>query len=260
MQYQRLSEKAGNSESAKEFIANPLKNPQSLEESKQAAVKKIIDQAEAEKTSPLSEKTVLQEVDSLINSIKETPKAAEDTLQTAEQETAQAPVLTKTQVRQAKKQDLIKNIFDVVSSKLGAKTYIQQKDLFGANATKMRLSMLPEIFGSIADTRNVDRAIGKKRINSSNKDALELYLLLNGNNKKYVNYLLKKRNADNTRMFEVKDIISMVKKAEAKIQQEKKVNPQYRARDARKYYNHLYESKIQQYGKLTRAKKVNTKA
>ena len=77
--------------------------------------------------------------------------------------------------------------------------------------------MLPEIFSSIADTRKADRAVGKHRINSSNKDALDLYLLINGSNKKYVNYLLKKRNVDNSRMFEVKDIISMVKKAEAKI-------------------------------------------
>ena len=63
----------------------------------------------------------------------------------------------------------------------------------------------------IADTRKIDRAVGKTRINSSNKDALELYLLINGSNKKFVNYLLKKRNIDNTRMFEVKNIIEIVK-------------------------------------------------
>lgn len=116
----------------------------------------------------------------------------------------------------------------------------------------MRLGMLPEIFSSIADTRKADRAVGKHRINSSNKDALDLYLLINGSNKKYVNYLLKKRNVDNSRMFEVKDIISMVKKAEAKIAEDKKINPEYRARDARKYYNHLYEAKLEQYGKVKR--------
>ena len=53
-------------------------------------------------------------------------------------------------------------------------------------------------------------------------------------------------------MFEVKDIISMVKKAEAKIAEDKKINPEYRARDARKYYNHLYEAKLEQYGKVKR--------
>ena len=73
--------------------------------------------------------------------------------------------------------------------------------------------------------------------------------------------MLKKRNADNTRMFEVKDIIASVRKAEAKIAADKKTNPDYRANDARKYYNHLYEAKLQQYGKIKRpAKQVNTKA
>ena len=160
--------------------------------------------------------------------------------------------------KKANKEEIKKNIFEIISSKLGPKTYAKQQDAFGAYATKIRLGMLPEIFSSIADTRKTDRAAGKYRINSSNKDVLDLYLLVNGNNKKYVNYLLKKRNVDNTRMFEVKDIISMIRKAEAKIQQEKKTNPQYRARDARKYYNHLYESKIQQYGKVKR--QVNKKA
>ena len=52
----------------------------------------------------------------------------------------------------------------------------------------------------------------------------------------------------------------MVKKAEAKIAEDKKINPEYRARDARKYYNHLYEAKLEQYGKAARQSKVNTKA
>ena len=114
--------------------------------------------------------------------------------------------------------------------------------------------MLPEIFASVADTRKADRAIGKQKINSSNKDVLDLYLRINGNNKKFVNYLLKKRNVDNTRMFEVKEIIKMLDKAEAKIKANKASNPEYRARDARRYYNHLYEAKIQQYGKLSRTR------
>ena len=161
--------------------------------------------------------------------------------------------MAKTQTKQ--------NIFNIISSKLGLKTLEKQRDLFGANATKIRLSLLPEIFASIADTRKIDRAIGKHKINSSNKDALELYLLINGSNKKYINYLLKKRNTDNTRMFEVKDIIANIKKAEAKIAAEKKSNPNYRANDARKYYNHLYEAKIEQYGKIKRqGHNINKKA
>ena len=153
-----------------------------------------------------------------------------------------------------KKAEVKDNVLSFVTKKLGAKTFDRQKDAFGAGATKMRLSMLPEIFASVADTRKADRAIGKQKINSSNKDVLDLYLRINGNNKKFVNYLLKKRNVDNTRMFEVKEIIKILDKAEAKIKANKASNPEYRARDARRYYNHLYEAKIQQYGKLSRTR------
>lgn len=164
--------------------------------------------------------------------------------------------------KKIKKEELKANIFEILNIKLGKSTFAKQKEAYGKNATKIKLSLLPEIFTSVADTRKADRAVGKYKINSSNKDVLDLYLLINGSNKKYINYLLKKRNVDGTRMFEVKDIISMIKKAESKIAENKKSNPQYRARDARQYYNHLYESKIQQYGKVTRARKnkVDTKA
>ena len=157
--------------------------------------------------------------------------------------------------------DIIKeNVLAFVTPKLGEKTFARQKDLYGKNATKMRLGMLPEIFASVADTRKADRAVGKKRINSSNKDILDLYLRINGSNKKFVNYMLKKRNVDNTRMFEVKDIIIALDKAERKIAEAKKNNPEYKAKDARKYYNHLYEAKIEQYGKVKTQRKLKTNA
>ena len=136
----------------------------------------------------------------------------------------------------------------------------KQSDAYTQGATKIRLNLLPEIFSSIADTRKIDRAVGKVRINSSNKDALDLYLLINGSNKKFVNYLLKKRNVDNTRMFEVKDIIAIIKKAEANIAKNKRVAPNYRVRDTRRYYNHLLEANIEQYGKIKKQKNLNKKA
>ena len=116
--------------------------------------------------------------------------------------------------------------------------------------------MLPEIFASIADTRKVDRMIGKNKNQSSNKDVLTLYSKINGQNKKFVNYMLKKRNADNSRMFEVRDIIAILDKAENKIANNKKLNSDYRAKDAKAYYNHLFDVKVEQYGKLQRAKKT----
>lgn len=147
-----------------------------------------------------------------------------------------------------------------VQKRLGLKTFDKQKKAYKDNATKMKLRMLPEIFASISETRKADKAVGKKRINSSNKDALSLYLLINGSNRKYVNYLLKKRNVDNTRMFEVKDIIEMLRKSETKVAEQKLLNRAYRARDAKEYYNHLYNSKVQQYGKVKKQKVINTEA
>ncbi len=161
--------------------------------------------------------------------------------------------------RKSERNAVIENILSFITKKLGAKTFDRQKSVFAAGATKIRLGMLPEIFDSVADTRKADRAVGKLRSNSSNIDVLALYTRINGNNRKLVNYLLKKRNADNTRMFEIKDIIAIIDKAEARIAAEKKANPQYRAVDARRYYNHLYEAKVQQYGKLTRQKYKSAK-
>ena len=158
------------------------------------------------------------------------------------------------------KQIVADNVLNFITPKLGAKTFSRQSDLYAKNATKMRLGMLPEIFASINDTRKADRAVGKRKIRSANQDVLGLYLRINGNNKKFVNYLLKKRNVDNTRMFEVKDIIEIIDKAEAKIAKDKKLNPEYKARDARKYYNHLYEAKIEQYGKVKPQRKLKTNA
>lgn len=158
------------------------------------------------------------------------------------------------------KQMIADKVLNFITPKLGAKTLSRQSDLYTKNATKMRLGMLPEIFASVADTRKADRAVGKRKIRSANQDVLGLYLRINGNNKKFVNYLLKKRNVDNTRMFEVKDIIEIIDKAEAKIAKDKKLNPEYKARDARKYYNHLFEAKIEQYGKVKPQRKLKTNA
>lgn len=153
------------------------------------------------------------------------------------------------------KETVIDNIMEIIKGKLGVKTLEHQRADYSKGATKMRLKMLPEIFSSITETRRTDRLAGKKHINSENKDALTLFMMINSNNKKYVNYLLKKRNTDGTRMFEVKDIIHTIQKAEEKIKQNKLSNPEYRARDTRRYYNHLYEAKIQQYGKVSPKRK-----
>ena len=154
----------------------------------------------------------------------------------------------------AKKQIVKDKVVEFVKTKLGEKTFNSQQEEFSKNATKIRMSLLPEIFASIADTRKMDRMIGKTRNQSSNKDVLTLYSKINGHNRKFVNYMLKKRNVDNSRMFEVRDIIAILEKAESKIADNKRLNLSYRAKDAKAYYNHLFDAKIEQYGKLKRTK------
>ena len=150
----------------------------------------------------------------------------------------------------ARKLRVINDVKDVISKKLHSKTLEKQEDLYVKNATKMRLKLLPEIFDSIKETRAVDRAVGKKKINSSNKDAVELYNRINGKNRKLVRYMLLKRNVDGTRMFEVKDIISFLDKASEKMSKQELKAPQIK-----EYYEHLYQAKLDQYGKLKKARK-----
>ncbi len=243
----------------KDNIKNPFfETPESLEYKNQAIKMGYC-------SKPSFTKNIIKYFENYFNvirsyQIKEIIPELKHTIETTAYDTASTalpkpqPIISKASEKTDKKSMIKESVLDFVSKKLGVKTFDRQKAEFADKATKMRFSMLPEIFSSIADTRKTDRAIGKKRINSSNADALNLYSKINGNNKKLINYMLKKRNADNTRMFEVKEIINTINKAEKKIKVQKETNPNYRARDARKYYNHLYEAKIQQYGKLTKPK------
>ena len=156
----------------------------------------------------------------------------------------------------AKKLAVINDVNGIIEKKLGPKVLEDQKREYAIKATKMRMNMLPEIFESIKETRAADRKAGRK-MNVSNKDAYSLYSIINGRNKKLVNYMLKKRNADGTRMFDIKDIITTVSAAEKKVRMDKYAAPKtYRAADAKAYYAELLDSKIQQYGKLERSKKT----
>jgi len=155
----------------------------------------------------------------------------------------------------ARKLRVIGDVKEIISKKLGAKTLERQEETYSQNATKIRLNLLPEIFDSIKETRKVDREVGKLKSKSSNKDAVELYKRINSHNRRLVRYMLKKRNVDGTRMFEVKDIIEFIDKANARILEKKQANPNFRAKDAKEHFEHLYDSKIREYGKLKRVKK-----
>lgn len=197
---------------------------------------------------PIIDENFVKISDEIVDNVKQEEVKTDDVIK-----------ISKKLDKKLKKELLANDILGFAKQKLGVKTFENQREAFVENATKMRYEMLPEIFASIMDTRKADRAVGKYRINSSNKDALKLYTMVNGNNKKFVNYLLKKRNVDGSRMFEVKEIITTLENAEKQIQKQKQNNPEYRAKDVRKYYNHLLESKIQQYGKVTRNKASKTR-
>ena len=169
--------------------------------------------------------------------------------------------LAKTAPKQpnAKKLVVINDVNGVIEKKLGAKTLDEQKSDYAKKATKMRLNMLPEIFASIKETRAADRANGIKS-KYSNKDALALYEKINGKNKKLVNYMLKKRNADGTRKFNIKDIITTLDDAEKQVIQNKKIAPKkYNAQSERNYYNNIFDTNVAIYGQLEKAKKQTVK-
>lgn len=156
----------------------------------------------------------------------------------------------------AKKLAVINDVNQIIEKKLGSKTLADQKRDYAITATKMRMQMLPEIFESIKETRAMERAAGVKKPSVSNKDALSLYSKINGRNKKLVNYMLKKRNADGTRTFKFDEILSTIQQSESKLHKQKFASPKtYKAADGKAYYANLLETQIQEHGKLQRTKK-----
>lgn len=161
----------------------------------------------------------------------------------------------------AKKLAVISDVNNIIEKKLGKNTYADQSKVYANNATKMRAGMLPEIFASIKETRAQKRAAGtfNKHKSESNADALELFQKIKGNNKRLVNYMLKVRNEDGTRMYTVRDIIGKINETEAAIRTAKKSAPKdapFMAKDAKALYNNVLEEQVSQHGALPRAKKA----
>ena len=158
----------------------------------------------------------------------------------------------------AQKLQVISDVNNLIEKKLGKNTLSDQSRSYERGATKMRLGMLPEIFASIKETRAQKRAAGtfSKHKSESNADALALYQMINGKNKRLVNYMLKVRGEDGNRLYSVKDIISTVGETEksirmAKLSKETKFTPA----DAKAIYTTMLDEQVAQHGKLPRAKK-----
>lgn len=159
----------------------------------------------------------------------------------------------------AKKLAVINDVNGIIEKKLSERVISEQSGIYADKATKMRASLLPEIFESIKETRAAERAKGTFSRSKSvkNEDAIDLYTRINGKNKKLVNYMLKKRNADGTRMFTVKDIMNTLADANREIIQGKnnstKLN-RFTAKDERAIYENIFEQKVAEHGKLQKVK------
>ena len=146
------------------------------------------------------------------------------------------------------------DISEIIRNKLGQKTLDRQEEAYSQQATKIRLKLLPDIFKSITETRKSQRAEGKV-LSVDNRDALKLYAKTQGKNKKLVRYMLNKTDENNKHIFNVKDIIKVIDDTELKIKDSKKINPEYRAKDAKAEYDTIYQGMVEKYGKLKTAKK-----
>lgn len=157
---------------------------------------------------------------------------------------------------QARKLRVQNDVNEIIKQKLGQKTLERQKEEYTNGATVMRLKLLPEIFESIKDTRKLQKASGK-RPNIESKDAIKLYSKINGKNRKLVNYMLKQRNEQGERIFNIKDIINKLDKVEKEVVEAKKRNPNFKSSEIKEIYNDEYIYFQYQYGKLKRKKKIS---
>ena len=263
------------SDKVKPIIKNEIKEVEKIESKPTINIIKPIELPKAEEVKPVVDidlkaaaKVQPEEIVNIISPI-DLPKAEEvkpiievdskaiDTMKSIKENIK----LVKTAPKQpnAKKLAVINDVNGVIEKKLGTKTLGEQKSDYAKKATKMRLNLLPEIFASIKETRAADRANGTKS-KYANKDALALYEKINGKNKKLVNYMLKKRNADGTRKFNIKDIITTLDDAEKQVIQNKKIAPKkYNAQSERNYYNNIFDTNVAIYGQLEKAKKQTVK-
>ena len=100
-----------------------------------------------------------------------------------------------------------KDAQEIIKSRMKSSKQIKEQiGDYSKNATKMRNQFLNEMFNSVAETRAQQRARGIKRPTISNYDVLEVYKQINGKNKKLFRTLLKTRNENGERIYDLKQI------------------------------------------------------
>lgn len=149
----------------------------------------------------------------------------------------------------ATKVKLASEVNEIIKKKLGKRTYNDFEDNFRLKVTKIRLALLPDMFESVKATRTQARKQGIEPA-TSNRDVSRLYELINGRTKKLVKYMLKKCDENGNRIYDVRQIIGTIEKANTEIKNLKNLNPNYRAEDANMYYSRLYNSIVEKHGQL----------
>lgn len=159
-----------------------------------------------------------------------------------------------------RKKAAMEDVKSIIKQNLGTKTYMEQEKVYTSRATGMRVKMLPEIFASIKDTRAAARANSSlNRQTVKNADAASLYMRINHKNKDLVDYMLKARNADGTRKYDIKQIVdelvNISKDGYNKKQIASKENPFTKA-DEKNLYVSALQDKVFTLGKLGASRQV----
>jgi hypothetical protein len=157
-----------------------------------------------------------------------------------------------------RKLKLSNEVNEYIKQKLSPKTVETQQRDYMIAATKMRLKLLPDILESIKITKAEARKEGK-RLNIDNRYALQLYERIDGKNRKLVNYMLNKTDTNNKRLFNVREIVTLIDKIKEEFATKMQQNPNLKRKDIKEIYEANYNKMIDNYGKLKRkqTKKVN---
>lgn len=134
-------------------------------------------------------------------------------LTTLIQQAAPAPKIKIKRDYKAQKLLIQQDAQEIIKSRMKSAKQIQEQiGDYTKKATKMRNQFLNEMFNSVAETRAQQRAQGIKRPKISNYDVLEVYKQINGKNKKLFRTLLKARNENGERIYDLKQISQILEK------------------------------------------------
>ncbi len=146
------------------------------------------------------------------------------------------------------------SVREFINKKLHPSIVDEHEKIYANKATKMRVRMLPQILASIKETRADERAAGIKRPKISNYDAVDLYTRINGNNRKLINYMLKIRNSEGKRIFDVQSIIDALGSVHKRV-----ILERMKPAEAKACYEDFYQKQLDTYGKLKPYKNVKDK-